>query len=122
MGTSRRIFLRGIAPLAVLAGAGLPLLAHAGQAGRQMPQPPPMPLDPQGLPDDDLPKLDPKAVMKADQARMKKEVEALFALAQDLKDQVEKTDSSAVLSLNMIRKAQEIEKLAHHIQKLAAEG
>jgi hypothetical protein len=43
-------------------------------------------------------------------------VERLYDLASELKAQVEKTDSSKVLSLNLIRKAEEIEKLAHDIK------
>jgi len=33
---------------------------------------------------------------------------------------VEKTDSTKVLSIQMLRKTQDIEKLAHHIATLAA--
>jgi hypothetical protein len=40
----------------------------------------------------------------------------LYELASQLKDEVEKTDSSKVLSLDLVKKAEEIEKLAHDIK------
>jgi hypothetical protein len=46
----------------------------------------------------------------------KKKVEQLYKLASELKEQVEKTDSSKVLNLDLVKKAEEIEKLAHDIK------
>jgi hypothetical protein len=110
MESTRRSFLKTTGPLAVLFGAGAPLLAAPyGQQTTTLPT----------IREDDTAKLDPKAAMKEDQKDMRKDVEHLFALAQELKEQVEKTNPSAVLSLALIRKAAEIEKLAHQIQKLA---
>ena len=40
-------------------------------------------------------------------------------LAEDLKKEVDKTDSADVLSLQMVKKAEEIEKLARQIKNLA---
>jgi len=45
-----------------------------------------------------------------------KKVEQLYKLAAELKAEVDKTDSSKVLSLNLVKKAEEIEKLAHDIK------
>jgi hypothetical protein len=109
METTRRFFLKMTGPLAVLFGASAPLLA----AQRGQP-PPPLPT----LPEDDTATLDPKAAMKEDQKTMRKDVEKLFVLAQELKEEVQKTNPSAVLSLALVHKAEEIEKLAHQIQKL----
>jgi len=50
---------------------------------------------------------------------IKKKIEKLFELATDLKEQVEKTDSSKVLSLVLVKKAEEIEKLARDIKTKA---
>jgi hypothetical protein len=47
---------------------------------------------------------------------MKKKVNRLYELATELKAEVDKTDSSKVLSLNLLRKAEEIEKLARDIK------
>jgi hypothetical protein len=110
METTRRSFLKTTGPLAVLFSAGAPLLA--AQHG----QPAPTPLS--DTQDVTMPTIDPKEVMKGNLETMRKDVEHLFALAQELKEQVEKTNSSSVLSLALVRKAEEIEKLAHQIQKL----
>ena len=50
---------------------------------------------------------------------IKKDIEKLFALASQLKQQVEKTDATAVLSLAMVKKAEEIERLARQIKERA---
>jgi hypothetical protein len=111
MEITRRYFLRITGPLAVVLGSGAPLLA-AQFAHEPQPLPP-------GPPDDRTPTIDPKVMMDEDQKTMRKDVEKLFSLAQELKDQVAKANPSAVLSLALVRKAEEIEKLAHQIQKLA---
>jgi hypothetical protein len=57
-----------------------------------------------------------KRILEENQKEIKKKVEKLFDLASELKTEVEKTDSSKVLSLNLVRKAEEIEKLARDIK------
>jgi hypothetical protein len=60
-----------------------------------------------------------KALLEANEKDIKKNIEKLFQLASDLKTEVEKTDSSQVLSLALLKKADEIEKLAHDIKTRA---
>lgn len=60
-----------------------------------------------------------KAMLEENQKDIKKNVEKLFTLASELKDQVEKTDSATVLSLALVKKAEEIEKLARQIKDRA---
>jgi hypothetical protein len=60
-----------------------------------------------------------KVVLEANDKDIKKNVEKLFQLASELKDEVDKTDSVQVLSLAMIKKAEEIEKLAKEIKSRA---
>ena len=57
-----------------------------------------------------------KAMLEQRQKDIKKEVEKLYKLASELKDEVEKTDATTVLSVAMVRKADEIEKLAKQIK------
>ena len=57
-----------------------------------------------------------KRILEENQKEIKKKVEKLYDLATELKTEVEKTDSSKVLSLNLVRKAEEIEKLARDIK------
>ena len=69
-------------------------------------------------PDTDVPGLPnpDKKILENNDKDMKKKVEQLFELAKELKEQVENTDSTKVLSLNVLKKAEEIEKLAHDIR------
>jgi hypothetical protein len=64
-------------------------------------------------------KPDPKQMLKQNQDQIHDDVEKLYTLASELKDQVEKTDSSNVLSLAMVGKAEQVEKLARQIKNLA---
>jgi hypothetical protein len=57
-----------------------------------------------------------KRILEENEKDIKKKVEKLYELATELKAEVDKTDSSKVLSLNLVRKAEEIEKLAHDIK------
>jgi len=83
---------------------------------------PPSPQHP-GRPGEDnsnLPeKASTKAVLEENQKDIKKNVEKLFDLASQLKEQVEKTDSTTTLSLALVKKAEEIEKLARQIKERA---
>ena len=60
-----------------------------------------------------------KVMLEENQKDIKKNVEKLFDLASQLKEQVEKTDSTTVLSLAMVKKAEEIERLARQIKERA---
>jgi hypothetical protein len=60
-----------------------------------------------------------KALLEQNQKDMKKNIERLFQLASELKDEVEKTDATTTLSLVLLRKTEEIEKLAHQIRDKA---
>jgi hypothetical protein len=60
-----------------------------------------------------------KAALEENEKNIKTKVEKLFQLASELKEEVEKTDSAKVLSLAMVKKAEEIEKLAKDIKTRA---
>jgi len=92
--------------------AGFPPSSAQGQAPdasqpRQTPQ--------DNVPESPMPPMD-KRILDENEKEIKKKVEKLFDLATELKEEVEKTDSSKVLSLNLVRKAEEIEKLARDIK------
>ena len=57
-----------------------------------------------------------KKALEENDKDMKKKVDRLFELAAELKAEVDKKDSSKVLSLNLVKKAEEIEKLAREIK------
>ncbi|MGH9704454.1 MAG: hypothetical protein ACRD4K_13850 [Candidatus Acidiferrales bacterium] len=116
MAHTRRNFMAALIPAAAIGFA--PFLALAdqqnpfpgGPIGRQ--QKP-------GFPPEPEPKIDMKVIMKANQTQMHNDVNRLFDLAQDLKNEVSKTDSTSILSLPLVHKAEEIEKLAKQIKNLA---
>jgi hypothetical protein len=60
-----------------------------------------------------------KAALEENEKNIKKKVEKLFQLATELKEEVDKTDSAKVLSVAMLKKAEEIEKLAKEIKNRA---
>ncbi len=110
---SRRKFLTTTFALAV--PAGILALTPAAQVRAQRPQNPPQPKED----DPNAPKIDPKLILEANQKEIKKSVERLYDLASELKAEVEKTDSVQVLSIAMLRKTDEIEKLAKEIRSRA---
>ncbi|HWO33337.1 MAG TPA: hypothetical protein VNO32_31445 [Candidatus Acidoferrum sp.] len=113
--------------LAVLTGAGAPLVLFARRLTAQVPAPAPAPgQNPRPTdspdarePEQPLAKSATKAILEANEKDIKKNVEKLYALASELKTEVEKTDSVQVLSLGLVKKAEEIEKLAHEIKSRA---
>jgi nucleotide-binding universal stress UspA family protein len=110
---SRRKFLATIVSVGV--PAGILTLMPSPRVRAQRQQSPQQPKDD----DSNLPKLDPKLILEANQKEIKKNVEKLYDLASELKAEVEKTDSVHVLSVAMLRKTDEIEKLAREIRSRA---
>jgi hypothetical protein len=111
------------------------LLMLSGAAGNlalryQVPGQNPPPIRPRQRPSGDaaddnssnpdaFPRAGNKAMLEQRQKDIKKEVERLYNLASELKQEVEKTDATTVLSLPMLKKAEEIEKLAKQIKENA---
>ena len=111
---SRRRFLT----TCLAAGVPAVLASTAAMAQRPMPAPPkPTQADQEENPS--TPKLDSKSALEANKKDIKRDIEKLFQLASDLKVEVEKTDSAQVLSVAMLKKAEEIEKLAKEIRSRA---
>jgi len=117
MSETRRRFLT------ILGGAGTLVFMRAMDlAGQARPKSRPPAPDPTQEPEnpDALPAKPPtKAILESNEKDIKKNIEKLYQLATDLKTEVEKTDSSQVLSLTLLKKAEEIEKLAHDIKSRA---
>ena len=104
----------------VLLVLGLFLWAFQGFSSPQHPLPPPPLSVPQ--PDDSDPnvpsQLQKEMEKKANeqrQAELKRDTEKLLRLSTELKEYVEKSNEN-VLSLDVIKKADEIEKLAHSVK------
>ena len=64
-------------------------------------------------------KMEREAAKRANQQRqadLKRDTEKLFSLATELKNSVEKTNTG-ILSIEVVKKAEEIEKLAHSVKE-----
>jgi hypothetical protein len=110
--------------------AGLMIAFAVGANGQQQRPMPPMP-DGQSqvpgqpsMPGQDQPPPVPEEIQKEmakkanedRQAQLKRDTENLFKLATELKQYVDKTNANT-LSINVIKKADEIEKLAHSVKE-----
>jgi hypothetical protein len=113
--TPRRKFLFRLGLL------GLPLLPPS-YVLRASQDPDPRPrLNPKNGSDDETP-VNPAArdaVLQENEKDIKKKVEKLLQLATELKAEVDKTNSTKVLSVAMLKKADEIERLAKDIKTRA---
>jgi hypothetical protein len=121
MNRDRRALFNSFLKISGCASAILSLPKWALSLQRSSPPPPPslgqQPEDPkEGSPEH---KPDPHALLKENQKNIKRDVERLAELAEELKVEVGKTDSADVLSIPLLKKAEEIEKLAKAIRNRA---
>ena len=107
---SRRKFLT----MFLASGVPLGVMGYAIGAQESQTKPPVKP--PIKDEDPEEPKIDSKAMLEANQKDIKKNIERLYQLASELKKKKKKTDSVQVLSIVMLKKAEEIEKLAKGIR------
>ena len=98
-----------------------PLMAALQTQGRASPQFHPYPngRDPNHPEQDDPRVVDQKALELQNQKKLRSNVAKLYEMVSDFKEEVEKTDPSSTLSISLVKKAQEIEKLAKQIKNLA---
>lgn len=125
MDARRRFFLTAFFPGAVLATASFTsassVLARTPQQDPTLPSQaqrpnPPNPNQPVAL----GPPVPPsKAQLRQNQRDIRKDADQLFSLAQELKSLAAKGDASEELSVGLIDKTEEIEKLAKKIRDLA---
>jgi len=114
MSESRRRFLT----LFLISSVPIAAIQSSIRAQARPKQNPPRP-GPQKEENGEEPKFDSKAMLEANQKNIKKSIERLYQLASELKAEVEKTDSVKVLSVAMLKKAEDIEKLAKEIRSRA---
>jgi hypothetical protein len=123
MSPSRRSLFSGIGTLLGILAVH-PLVSAFAASAAQTPQPLPSPHAPNpnyppGLNGPDITPPDRKKLDQQKQADVRADVEKLFGMVSELREQIQKTDSSSVLSVSVVRKAQQIEKLAKQIKDLA---
>jgi hypothetical protein len=117
MKTGRRFFLSGVA--ATLAGTRALLAGGQGQQGRYPRRVPEVPdaSNSSGTGDTPLPpRSDPRVQLKEGQKELRRDVDHLLQLVKDLKDETDKTPETEVLSLSLVKKTEDIEKLARQIR------
>lgn len=119
--SGRRFFLSGV--VAVIAGApGFSQGSPRHDSPSRIPQIPDA-AGSSGADDIPLPpRADPKRQLKEEQKELRKDVDRLLKMAQDLKDESDKTPETDVLSLSLVKKAEDIEKLARQIRDLIRAG
>lgn len=113
--------------LMTLFGAAGVLAAGPLLPGMQRPSPQPMPSPnapdphvPTGLDRPNVGSSEPPPVINPANAKeIRADVEKLYDLASELKQQIETTDPNSMLSVGLVKKAQEIEKLAKQIKQRA---
>jgi hypothetical protein len=111
--------------LILLGTSGFIAAAPTLLAQRASPQPIPSPNapDPHFPPGMNGPGIDPKTGERRanpdDEKEIRKDVDKLYELAAELKNQIEKNNSQLVLSVSFIKNAQQAEKLAKKIKDLS---
>jgi hypothetical protein len=93
-------------------------------AAQKVPQPIPSPNAPDpnfpsGMNGPGIKDPDAKTLDRQNQAEVKAQVEKLYALVFELREQMKQTDANTTLSLAVVKKAQQIEKLAKEIKERA---
>ena len=68
---------------------------------------------------DDPSRPNPKAIERANQREIRADIAKLYEMVTELREEIEKTDATATLSISVVKKAQQIEKLAKQIKGLA---
>lgn len=115
MDKQKRSLLRTLAAIAIATPIAALARAVFAQMGRRVPSPSDNMPDPMSQPAP----FDPKKIQEHNQKVILDDIRKLYKLAGELKDEVEKTDSTSTLSLTMVQKAKEVEKLAKQIANLA---
>ena len=120
---TRRVFV-----LAMAGVAGF-LAAKEGCLFAQYPPTPPPPPQPAETPNPAEMHSNPQAMAAAKRARMQQDekefregVERLYQLSGELREEVQKTATTEVLSVRMVKKTEEIEKLAKLLKNKAKGG
>lgn len=121
MSSIRRILAATIVTAALALTATYTLRS---QPQRSVPQPLPSPNAPNpnfppGMNGPDITPPDQKKMDRQAQADVRADVEKLYQLVTELRDQVQKSDTTSTLSLSVINKAKQIEKLAKQVKERA---
>jgi hypothetical protein len=118
---SRRHLLQSFAAFIGLLATSPFLLAHQARP-QPVPSPnaPSNPNAPQGLEGRGASTpVDQKSIDRQNQAAIRSDVDKMFSLVSELKQELAATNTTSTLSVTFVKKAHEIEKLAKHVKDLA---
>jgi hypothetical protein len=117
---SRRHLIQSFATFTGIIAVVPTILSAQRPSPQPLPSPnAPNPAYPQGMNGPGPTQPDQKAIDKQNQAQIRSDVERLYALVSDLRQEVSLTNSANVLSLSVVKKAKEIEKIAKQVKDLA---
>src|SRR5260370_40974813 len=112
-----------------MAAAACLIPAEEGWPRGQYPPPPPPPPKPAETPNPAEIRSSPQAIAAAKRALLQQNekefregVERLYQLTSELHDEVQKTATTDVLSISMVKKTEQIEKLAKMLNNRAKDG
>lgn len=116
MKTGRRFFLSGIAATVASASELLAAGQRHGNAGPPISQIPDASGSVAGADTAQPPRADPKVRLKEDQKILRHDVDRLLQMVNELKTESDNTPDTEVLSLSLVKKTEDIEKLARQIR------
>jgi hypothetical protein len=116
----RAAFATPVLALAMCSSSwGRPITQPDASQGDQRPSNPTHPIPPTEPGADDHTRVEKEMAKKANeerQARLRRDTERLLKLATELKESVDKSNEN-MLSMEVVKKAEEIEKLAHSVKE-----
>lgn len=115
---TRRQLFRSAASFAMI--LTLPARFLAAQRPQPLPSPnAPNPNFPQGMNGPGPASPDQKTIDKQNQEQIRADIDKMFAIVSEMKQELGVTNTTAVLSVNFVKRAHEIEKLAKQVKELA---
>ena len=121
----RRLMMTCLGAAGLLASQPLSrALQGPGAGARPAPQPRPSPNAPNpnfptGLKGPQATGPDKRAIDRQNREEIRTDVTRLYEMVSELKEQVDKTNTNSTLAISVVKKAQQIEKLAKQIKDLA---
>jgi hypothetical protein len=117
---SRRNLVVTLATAAAALAAESALFSQSHGTPQPRPSPnTPDPSNPWGLQGPPQKPTDKQVVNQQNQAEVRSSVQKLYELITELKEEVERSDTTKTLSVSVVKKSQQIEKLAKHVREVA---
>ena len=117
MTTGRRGFLSGVAAALAAAHAAVVEAQRRGGPPIRGPQFPDASGSSGSEESQPLTKTDPRRALREEQKELRKNVDRLLQMVKELKEESDKTPETDILSLSLVKKAEDIEKLARQIKE-----